>query len=363
MLLQVLLAITLVIIFFIVGFSIYNLEFVKSIRKSGMTKSAVQVFKGVKDMYMTTNEVYNTQDKSSSSYRPLELSYNQPAGAEFTYNFWLYMDATKAYPSGCVASTEKAADSGFKTTTTGANGGKPLVLFLKGNPTLGTYKNICNNDKLDVLVKGPLVKLEQCGKNLTVEFNTVQSPDITSENSPDLCSTSTNASWASANAHKVTLTGINDTKFDKKWNMITIIIQDTYPNDPQPIRNKVRCRIYVNGLLELDRYVNNSIAGTFASQTASLLKQNDGHLHINPVISSTIDATVTTTKPNGEKGVMMADLAYFNYALEANEINTLFDAKFTKTVATAPGADNITSADEIYNYAAKPSTKQFTAFS
>ena len=358
-----LLAITLVIIFFIVGFSIYNLEFIKSVRKSGMTKSSVQIFKGVKDLFNTKDEIYNTQDKNSSSYRPLELSYNQSAGAEFTYNFWFYMDKAVAYPVACVASTEKEADPGFKATTTGATGGKPLVLFLKGNPTLGTYKNICDVNKIDVLVKGPLVKLEQCGKNLTVEFNSVQSPDIVSENSRDTCSTSTNASWAAANAHKITLTGINDDKFDKKWNMITIIIQDTYPNDPQPIRNKVRCRIYVNGLLELDRYVNNSLKGTFASSTASLLKQNDGNIHINPTITSTANTAITTSLPSADKSVLMSDLTYFNYALEANEINTLFDSKFTKAVATAPGAENISSADEIYNYAVKPKSKQFPDFS
>jgi hypothetical protein len=229
---------------------------------------------------------------------------------------------------------------------------------LKGDKRTVDYKNVCGKDKTDILVKGPLIKLEQCGKNLTVEFNTVETKDVVTETSPDVCNT-TAQSWDVANAHKITLAGFDKPQFDKKWNMVTVIIQDTYPSDPYPVRNKVRTRIYVNGLLELDRYVDGKVnTASSTNKAPTVLQLNNGHLHIAPSVSfSASGNTYKTYKPNSEKALMMADLTYYNYALEASEIDSLFASDFTKSAAAPPGGEVLTDA-EIYEKAVKPTKKQ-----
>ena len=365
-LIQVILAIALVVIFFIIGFAIYNMEFIKSIQRStGVVKISTPVFKGVKDFSRTADEVYNTTETTNGSYRNISPSYNQGAGVEYTYNFWLYVDHDKEFTAAaCSDSTELAGDAGFKastmSTSTNQDNGAPVILFLKGHKELGNYKNICSIDKTDIVIKNPLVKLEQCGKNLTVEFNTIQSVDAISENSPNVCSL-TNPNWSSANAHKLTLNGFNKEEFDKKWSMITIIVQDTYPQDPYPIRNKVRCRIYVNSMLELDRYVDGKLNQINATdKSASVLKLNDGHLHVAPQITKTISGTAYKTyKPSTEKGLMMADLTYFNYILEAGDIDSLFNTGFNKASSPVPGDDTLDTG--LYNIATKPTKKQLSS--
>ena len=363
-LIQIILAIALVVIFFIIGFAIYNMEFINSIRQKGVVKVETPIFVGVKDLYGVQDEMYNTVDPKSGSYRAIVSSYNQSAGIEYTYNFWLYVDREKIFTNSCTNSTERAGDVGFKettmnTTASAGDNGAPIILFLKGNKELVQYKNVCGVNKVDVMVKSPLVKLEQCGNYLTVEFNTVQSHEAISENSPNICS-ATNPNWNMANVHKLALPGLKDkTEFDKKWCMFTIVIQDTYPTDPYPLRNQVRCRIYVNGLLELDRYVDGKLNPLSDNdRSASVLKTNNGNFHVAPKLTRTISGTnYSTYKPNVEKALMMANLTYYNYALTGGEVDALFNKKFSKTTAAVPGAGSLDT--DLYSIVTKPTKKQF----
>lgn len=367
--LQILFAVSLVVILFIIGFSVYNAEFINSIRNSGVNKIKIPIFEGVKDLYTVSNEVYNTSNKKSGSFRPLNdtPSFNQSAGSEYTYNFWIYKDGSK-YKSGgdCKLNDKNIADMGFALNNDPAdnkylysvNGTystyDQTILFLKGNTDVIEYNNLCGKKKKDIMIKNPLVKLEQCGKNLTVEFNTLDTKDIVTENSPDVCG-ATALNWPMGNAHKLTLSGFDKPKFDKKWHMITIVIQDTYPSDPQPIRNKVRCRIYVNTVLELDRYVDGKINTIEEINTEpTVLKLNKGHLHVMPVIN--VDGK-STYVPKDDKSLMMANLSYFNYALTAGEIDSLFSDKFKMIMAPTPDGTVVKNDD--YEIASKPTKKQF----
>ena len=132
--------------------------------------------------------------------------------------------------------------------------------------------------------------------------------------------------------------------------MFSIIIQDTFPTDPYPVRNKVRCRIYVNGLLELDRYVDGKLSTAEQNdKTPTVLKFNKGHLYINPEISITMPATrpgadpltFTTYRPVEDHKLMMADLNYFNYALTPTELDELFTSGFEKSFAPTAGGDTL----------------------
>lgn len=315
---QAILALAIVIILFVVGFMVYNYEFLKSFRSKGITKQKVVIFDGVKDLKTVKDEVYSTQDKNSSLYRDLTPSYNQQGGIEMTYNFWMYMANTFIPTNPSVLNAE--TDVGFKELA------HQKVLFVKGSTNLVDYSNICDRTKKDIMVKCPLVKLENYGKHLTVEFNTLQGPDAIIENAPPVCSEITN-DWKIANKHKLAITGIADPSMLDKFNMYTIIIQDTFPQDPLPYRNKSRCRIFVNGVLVFDKYVDGKVSPK--SGDYSTVKTNTSNLVVAPHISVTNSAgTATTTILPEENKLRLANMAYFNYAITQAEIDTLFSSGY-----------------------------------
>jgi hypothetical protein len=345
--LQIILAIILVILLLVVGFSIYNMELINSIRTRGVTKTKIPIFTGIKDFKIVSNETYNTSDKNSSSYKAINdtPSVNQQSGAEYTYNFWLYKDAAKYGTSSCPRLGDFNTDQGMLEE----KNNKQTVLFVKGNTDTGTYENICGKNKTDIMIKNPLVKLERCGKNLTVEFNTVSSIDAIREKTPIGICDGAFDTWNNANSHKLTLSGLDSHVFNKKWNMITICIQDTYPSDPYPVRNKVRCRIYVNTGLELDTYVDGTLDRTY-NKNKTLLKLNKGHLHIAPNINNLL------LRPKKDEGLMMADMSYYNYILDSNEIDNLFNIGYSNRVSPPPGGD---IKGKEYEKADKPTSKMF----
>ena len=163
---------------------------------------------------------------------------------------------------------------------------------------------------------------------------------------------SVDVNWSYVNQYKVGLKGMNDTGFSKQWFMITIVLQDTYPTDPFPLRNKIRSQIYVNGTLELDKYVVGRL-GDPTSQSANPLRINQGNIYINPALKDSNGHPVSMTKDNLGNGTsipahsfMMADLTYFNYALGASDVAGLFSGKFNQKMA--PTLTNSQLADQSY---------------
>jgi hypothetical protein len=98
----------------------------------------------------------------------------------------------------------------------------------------------------------------------------------------------------------------------------------------------VRVRIYINGILELDQYVNDANTLGQATKDPTILKPNNGNLYVMPQIK--IDANNNTTKPTNSQihNVMMADLSYFNYVLDADQIISMYEKSFTKKYADPP---------------------------
>lgn len=328
---QVFLAVVIVILLFMFAFFIYNREVIQAIQNSSKKTQVVPIFSGIIDLADVKNRVINTRDTSHPTYKSLNPSYNQASGAEFTYNFWLYTDhdALDDIDEDTVVKT----DSGIETGD--------LVLLLKGDKTSYSYKNACGQPKTDVMIKCPLIKLQRGGDVLSVEFNTLSSPDAVREQSRNTCHEQS-VDWKYMNAHKLAISGLrngpNAANYSKKWYMVTVVIQDTNPLDPLPMRNKCRCRIFVNGTLELDRYVDGSIGSW--SRDASVLRQNQGNLHIAPTVSftpqgsSTPTTTLDISSQNHSRKIMMADLTYLNYALDPASISNKFKEGFNKSFAT-----------------------------
>lgn len=323
---QIIVAVLIVIILFVVGIFIYNAEQLKAAREAGKQRKSVTIFQGIKDLKASKDEVYNTLNTTSPAYRDISSSINQASGSEYSYNFWLYMDYSKSELTPQPEATVIAKDGGY---TSAEEVNKDIVLFLHGDPTLYTYSNICKVNKTDVMIKSPLVKLQNYGDVLTVELNTLAHPDGVRETPRDNCAESS-TNWMAMNAHRLAIAGLRDrdpTNFDQKWFMVTVVVRDTNPADELPLRNKVEVRIFINGVLELERYVDGSL-----NREGSILRRNNSMFHFAPVIKNSASTPFTRVLTN-EKTVMVSDLTYFNYGLDAAEIKTMVKGGITKKMA------------------------------
>jgi hypothetical protein len=335
---QILIALVIVITLLVVAFYIYNREYIQAIQTSTQTRKRVDIFKGIKDLKYNNNEIYETQDSQNPTFKDVPVSVNQKGGAEFSYNFWLYKNQTKINEGITEDSLPKTTDAGLRTDD--------IPLLLKGLNQPLVYTNLCGKEKTDVLVKCPMIKLQNKGRVLSVELNTTAGPDGVREDSRDTCG-DVSRDWKTRNAHLLAVEGLGDPNYDKKWFMVSVVIQDVTPYDPMPFRNRVRVAIYVNGTLEMDRYVDGRLNSV--GDPATVVRQNTGPLYVAPQIkfrrftgmnSITNVAEYTTTEyvsgiPSAmeEKALYMADLSYFNYVLPEEEIKALYAAKFTKNIA------------------------------
>lgn len=325
-LIQVLLAIGVVIVLFVIAFFVFNMELLKALQNASKKTKDVEIFSGIIDFATTRDISYNTRNTAHPAFRDVAPSYNQQSGAEFTYNFWLYSDLDDVFGE-VNRSTLQNTDSGISSDD--------LVLVLKGNKDVYTYRNVCNKNKNDVLVKCPLIKLQRGGDVLTVEFNTFASPDGVREQAMNTCNNAS-TDWKYMNAHKLAVSGLrfgpNSSNYAKKWYMVTVVIQDTNPSDPLPMRNKCRCRIFINGTVELDRYVDGAL-GSYESHNPSVLRINQSNLHVAPVISNGDVRTFTVDGDQKTRKLMMADLTYYNYAVDPAAIVAKFKGGFNKSFA------------------------------
>ena len=366
---QVFLAVLIVVILFIIAMVLYNKELLNAVRQTSTIQKSVPVFSGIVDFANTTNVSFDTLNPNAPNYLNLGQSINQLPGAAYSYNFWLYIDNTDSKkpifntPTDATNQSQLFTDSGLYSKPNIANGDDlPFILFLRGSNRILKYSNLCkrlanspgnipgytdqssNDMKTDILVKSPLVKLEHNGQVLTVEFNTLAYPDAVKTGSRNTC-VEINNDWYYINQYKVGLKGIANTstpseELSKQWFMVTIVLQDTYPSDPLPLRNKIRSQIYINGSLELDKYV----VGNLADQTnssASPLRSSQGNLYINPKLADSINngGDLSMTKENNANlnnnpnKFMMADLTYYNYALQPSDVLKLFNVKHNTNYA------------------------------
>lgn len=336
-LVQVIIAIVIVAVLFVVAFYVYNREYIKALQTATEARRKVVIFTGIKDLTANHNETYETQDSTHPTYKEMKLAINQKGGAEFSYNFWMYKDQTALNTYITSDTLANLTDAGLRTDD--------IVLFLKGYKNTYTYKNLCGKEKTDLLVKCPAVKLQQKGKSLVVEVNTITSPDNTNEGARNTC-TDISQNWRERNAHLIALDGLDGANFDKKWFMVSIIVQDVTPYDPLPFRNRVRVAIYVNGVLELDKYVEGRLGSMGDDPT--VIRQNKGPFYIAPTITlkrytglnTATNVPEYATQTNAgfptsipAKSLYLADVSYFNYVLPEEEIKALYAAKFNTAIA------------------------------
>jgi hypothetical protein len=314
---QVIISIILVILLAIIGYSIYNSETLNALNNYNTVKKQTLIFDGVIDFKSGSNYSYNTLDKTSGTYVDLTPSINQNGGAEYTYNFWLYKDKSKL-----------ASESGLTSDD--------LVLLLRGSKKALHYtsENCSVNNELNkyIMIKNPLIRMKSDGSSIIVEYNTLTSPDAYHDGGNNQINCG--STWFDKNKGLLGIYNIDST-YDSKWFMVTVILQEINPNNDILYKNRTVCRMYINGVLMLDRVVESPYDGTVDGSAA--MRHNKGPLYIRPTgiyKNASNDASDNITVQ--ERALMMANLSYYNYALTDIDVEALFKSGFTHSPAKVP---------------------------
>lgn len=372
---QIIIAVIIVVVLLLVALYQYNKEKFDALRSAGAIRKSVVVFQGIKDLSSSKDEMYETVDDTSGSFRDLVPSVNQASGIEYSYNFWLYMDqdglTDDASTTAAASATANSAlgsmnvsdmvtadlDGGLNPTyvAAGQRHKAPLMLFLRGDKRAYTFKKVClpgtHSVKTDVLVKNPLVKLEDAGNALTVEFNTVDAPDSCTA-ATDAVSAS-NPDWATGNAHKVGIIGLRTDNLKKKWFMVTVVVAETAPSLPMSTRNRTTCMIYINGTIAQTQ----SVAG-------SSVRNPTGNLYVHPIIKNAASTAVSLDIDSGLYAgkMQMADLTYFNYAITTGELASIFSTGPSRMSAVpATSSTQATAFGTVVNDISSTTQSTYTA--
>lgn len=319
---QIILAIFLCFILLFVAVIFYNYESYRNFQNSTTLRKDITIFDGIVD-FSTTQWSYNTYNSSTTSFKDLTPSINQNGGAEYSYNFWVYMDKANLQ--------NVSSDS------------SDVVLLLRGNKVKIPYINDTNceiaNKGSYILVKNPLIRMKADGSAIIVEYNTITNPDAYREygNTAINCAS---GSWYDKNKGLLGIYNLENFVYDKKWFMFTVVLQEISPDDDLLYKNKTSCKMYVNGINVLDRIVESPYNGAYGS---AVMKHNRAPLYVNPgdlfSDSNNTGENPFRTQGNGESPLQMANLSYYNYSLNEYDVFKLFEKGFTKSAAVPPVQD------------------------
>lgn len=318
-LIQIIIAIILIVLMGVLAYGIYNKnarEILLDIMTPTTIKKKTKILDGVYEYKVGHNVTFNTRDKSKGTYVDLSPSINQKGGSVYTYNFWLY----------------------FPEAVASVGDTKTLVLFNKGSDQLVKYNSTYRCDTNDsgdkgwFLVKNPLVRLDTAQNKIDaiiVEFNSIQHPDVfhAGANTGDKDCT---GNMVEKDDNLIGIKDLSKRKdLQKQWNMITIIVSETSPDDDVFVSsNQAVVKLYLNGYAYLDK------DGELAEKSTAM-KVNNSDLHIGTdKLDSNNNALPTTKDDSTDVGI--SDLTYFNYALEDREIVSLFKEGCKKSTALIP---------------------------
>jgi len=336
-----------------IAYSIFDREYLSSIRLYNSNKKETKIFTGIYPLTSGQSKI-ETIDKNNPYYLNINPSVNQNGGAEYSYNFWLYFNIKPS--SGLIIEKDAAGSSNY-------NKDAFIVLFYKGVKQFVPYKQnrlSCDTDKGDseqpypyILVKNPLVKLNNNGKELVVEYNNLNNPDSFNSSAVNLICEEVKNNMYKSNVNKLGIKNINTDMYNRTWNMITIVLQESPSNEEKLFSNRTNCKIYFNSTLISDRSTFNNDVLNLNNETgiSTAMKNNIGNLYINPLknigdaysnnptatsnqnLINKIEVQINDDGISKDSPIKMANMSYFNYALNDNQILNLHKKGFDKIMS------------------------------
>ena len=328
---QIFLGIFIVLILLLIAWLVYNYERVDMLKSRNNIKRKTRMFKGIYDYGVHDELEFNTYSKyNGQNYRDLIPSVNQKGGAEYSYNFWLKMDKGKL-------KNQTLCDD--------------IILLMKGDKIQLNYltdvdcKLINNNNKY-IFIKNPLIRIDSKNLNsLVVEYNTITNPDSYRSNGNSLIKCS-GGTYDDKNQGYLGIYDMNSSEYDKRWFMITLVLKEITTENDILNKFKANCKLYLNGIKMLDREVESPYNGiTNDSIGSAAMKHNRSPLYVNPTKQICEEEPGKVTEK--AEILMMADLDYYNYALEHEEVKKIFDKGFNKGKFDLLEDEDITTNYEI----------------
>ena len=357
---QIILSIFLIAIMAFISYTVYNKEYINSIDLTTSNKKITKIFSGILDYNKDSNIEFETYNKTEFTYIDINPSINQNGGAEYSYNFWLYFDLDDGgliNKTASISSPTKGSDDKKNTINTYKNNGsnaetmhkyKYLILFYKGEkqtlplkPAETDRSYDCKHRTIDfddqIIIKNPLVKIRNDGKQIVIDYNNINYPESYNTASERLfCNDTKFLSERSDN--KFGIKDIDVPKYKSRFNMITIVFKEQSDTEQLFYKRNASCKVYLNKELISDRLasvenIENDMINKFNSR---VMKSNFSKFHINPtnfgysnVSPHFLQDGITETP-----ALQVADLTYYNYAIQQADIDRLYNAGFNKYPAT-----------------------------
>lgn len=335
-----------------ISYTVYNKEYINSIDLTSSNKKITKIFSGILDYSKDSELEFETYNKTEFTYLDINPSINQNGGAEYSYNFWLYFDISsnriidanskinvpiKGSNPEISKITDYSEYQKFKYITLFYKGEKQQLPLVSNNTDSYDckYKTLDFDDQ--IIIKNPLVKIRNDGKEIVIDYNNINFPDsYNSSSNKLLCNNNTFLEERSTN--KFGIKNIDVSKYKRKFNMITIVFKEQNNSEQLFYKRNANCKIYFNKQLISDRLaeVDNIENNTINKFNSRVMKSNFSKLHINPLLginggigNHTLEDGITETP-----ALQVADLTYYNYALTQIEIDRLYNSGFNKYPAT-----------------------------
>ena len=259
-------------------------------------KTSVPLSIGMCNFDSSTIEL-NTSNPRKSAYIYLPQSNNLKGGAQFSYSFWLDI---KSYNNSDLSNR---------------------VIFMRGvNKLMEGYDNSLPFIACPLVKFGDLSAADSgtvSNAYLEVYFNTLKNPR------------------AKVEFNQSVFEFTRSTNQNPRWFLITIVFQDYIDF------NRAEKGIQVQS------FINNNLVYTDIVKHDSL-KVNNGNFYITPTIN-TIESTNS----------FYADITYHNYALDAVEIESIYNKGVTKRQGACTTAKHSTFKDINSNYYQKLSMNNY----
>lgn len=315
-LIQIFLGIFLVLILLLISWMIFNYERIDMLKSRSNIKKKTRLFKGIYDYGINDELQFSTYSRyDGKNYRELVPSINRKGGAEYSYNFWLKMDKSKLQ-------SQTLCDD--------------IILLMRGDKIQLNYETevkckLLNNDGKYIFIKNPLIRIDSKNlSSLVVEYNTITNPDSYRLNGDSLikCDAS---SFDDKNQGYLGIYDMNSAEYNNRWFMITLVLKEITPENDILNKFKTHCKIYLNGIKMLDREVESPYNGIINDTIGSAaMKHNRSPLYVNPSKMCLKDDAEKIKITENAEALMMADLDYYNYALEHEEVKKIFNKGFNK---------------------------------
>lgn len=251
-------------------FVLHQDKLVKDMEVDVRKPQRIMIVDGFIETPLIADVQFNTLDPRAASYLSLPRSYNRQGGAQFTYQFWMFVNDT--------------------LPATVAN----KMIMMRGDTKSYRWSDKSGHVYNDIAIACPSISFGDTFDQIKIGFNTLDVIGNTYVTNSDAIA---NGMDGVSNRNLLKLTS-------KRWVLYTVVFEDNTPINE--FEDGIKLRLFVNDVLY--------DYATYAGQT---LRQNNGPLVLFPKTAK--------NDSGGIKQAKIGNLAYYNYAQDASDVKQVYD--------------------------------------